>query len=114
MTAIKIVVDDGTSKHTGSTVVGPVAGTLTVGSDTFVTVIGHKVMVEDGTMVIPTHEYSTGPPPLYHSHNYAPNTFQQSFVKVNGKKVVLVGDNYSSDATDVETAGSNNFVTVTA
>lgn len=113
MTAIKITVEDGTSKHTGSTVVGPVAGTVTVGSDTFVTVNGKKVMVEDGIMVIPTHEYSTGPPPLYHSHNYACNTFQQLYVKVNGKKVVLVGDTYSSDATDIETQGSNTFVTVT-
>jgi len=106
------VTNDGTSNHTGSTVVGPVAGTLTEGSNGFFTIEGVPVMVEDGIMVIPTHQYVTGPPPEYHNHNYPCDIFAQNFVTIEGNKINLLGDSYSGDATAINNAGSNSFVEI--
>lgn len=107
-----IAVEDGTSRHTGSTVVGPVAGTLAVGSNSFCKINGKLIMVDNGTMNIPTHKYQSSPD-LYHSHSYPCNTFGQSFVKVEGRKVILLNDSYSGDATSVNGVGSNSFCGVT-
>ena len=106
-----IAVEDGTSEHTGSTVVGPVAGTLTVGSNSFFTIEGKLAMVEDGTMEIPSHQYQLLPP-LFHSHSYNPDTLANNYFYIEGKRVILVGDSFSGDATEVKTAGSNSIFEV--
>lgn len=105
---VKIAVENGTSIHTGSTVVGPVAGTLTVGSNTFVKIEGKKMMVNDGTMVIPSHQYNLLPP-LFHSHAYIP-TATKTYVTIEGRPVIVVGDAYVADSTQVNAASSNSFV----
>lgn len=107
----KIAVEDGTSVHTGTTVVGPVPGTLSVGTNSFCFIEGTLIVVEDGKLDIPTHLYQSIPP-LSHSHSFSPDTFLQSFVTVEGLKAVLVGDSYSSDPTEVDGTGSNTFVEV--
>jgi len=109
-----VALEDGESTHTGTTLAGDIGGSLTRGSNSFVSVSGVKMMVQDGTMEIPSHWYATVPidVKLYHSHSFSPDTLSQSFVTIEGKKLVLVGDAYSSDPTAVTGAGSNNFVEV--
>lgn len=104
-----VVCADGTSLHTGSTVVGPVAGTLTPGSNSFVTINGTLIMVENGQMVIPTHMYNLIPP-LFHSHSFPP-VASQGYVTIAGTKMVLLGD-AGADGTSIDGAGSNGFVTI--
>jgi len=106
-----IAVNDGTSNHTGSTVVGPVAGTLTAGSNSFVMIEGVPVMVEDGIMEIPSHQFVVFPP-QFHSHDFACDTLAQSFVMIEGNKINLLVDSYSGDATDIDNVGTNNFVEI--
>lgn len=105
---VKIVVEDGTCIHNGTTVVGPVAGTLTTGSNTFAKINGKLIMVEDGTLEVPLHKYQNSPA-LFHSHSFSVNSFQQSFAKINGKRIILLGDNYSNDITTINNQGSNTF-----
>ena len=100
-----IATEDGTSIHTGSTIVGPVAGTLSVGSNSVVTINGKKIMVEDGTMDIPSHKYAE--PDLYHSHNYSPDTFFHSVITIDSRKIVVTDDSYSGDATNVDSSGQS-------
>ena len=107
-----IALSDGTSRHTGTTVVGPVAGTLTAGSNSFVKVNGVLMMVEDGKMNIPSHQYIILPP-AFHSHSFSPDTITDTFVTVAVKKICQVSDSYSSDATNINGDGSNSFVTIT-
>jgi hypothetical protein len=61
---------------------------------------------------VPSHIFDLGPPPQSHSHTFTTDTFLQDFVFVENKKVVLVGDNYSSDITTVTTSGGNDFVEI--
>ena len=75
---MKITINDGTSEHTGSTVVGTVAGTISVGSNNFVTIEGQKMMIEDGKMEIPTHLYNLIPP-LSHSHSFSPDIMANNY-----------------------------------
>jgi len=103
---------DGSSVHTGTTVVGPVEGSVLPGSNGFCFILGAQIMVQDGTMEIPNHQYQVTPP-LFHSHSFSPTVFQQSFVTVQGLKMCLVGDSHSADPTEVDSAGSNGFVEVT-
>lgn len=108
-----IVVSDGTCNHTGSVCGGAVAGTLTVGSNSFVTIEGNLIMDEDGTLEVPTHNNPPCVPPNNQSHSLSIDSFGQSFVTIEGKKMVLVGDaNTGGDATDVNGAGSNSFVSI--
>ena len=107
----KVVCIDGTSNHTGTTVVGNVSGTLTAGSNSFVSIGSVAVMVEDGNMDIPTHQYVLIPP-LFHSHTFTPDTLGQGFVTIEGKKMCLLGDSYSGNATDIDSMGSNTFVDI--
>ena len=106
----KIACVNGASNHTGSVCAGSVTGTLIAGGNDFVKISGSLIMVEDGTMEIPTHLNSSCI--TSHSHSFSPDTFGQNFVKIGGKKVVLVGDSYSGDATNVSSAGSNDFVNI--
>jgi hypothetical protein len=108
---VRIVVSDATVSHTGTTVVGAVAGTVTVGSNSFVKIEGNLIMDESGTLVVPSHEYNLVPP-LFHSHSFTPNTFAQSFVTIENKKIVLLGDSYSGDLTTIDSVGSNSFVDI--
>lgn len=102
---------DGAANHTGSVCAGAVAGTLTAGSNTFFTIEGVKVMVEDGTMEIPTHNNPPCDPPNLQSHSYSPSPSQNYFY-IEGKRIIVVGDSYSADATDVDGAGTNTFVEI--
>ncbi len=108
---MKVVVEDAISEHTGSTVVGAVSGSISVGSNNFFSIGWKLVMVEDGTIDIPDHQYQLDPP-LYHSHNYQPDTLKNNYFFIEGKKIVLVGDKYSQDESEIKTAGSNDFVEV--
>ena len=108
---VKITMQDGTCTHTGSACSPPVAGTLTPGSNSFVSVGAQLMMVDDGTMEVPSHlPPSCLPPP--ETHSYTPNVFGQSFVKINTHKVCLVGDNFTGDATAIDFQGSNTFVDI--
>lgn len=109
---MKVVISDGQTSHTGSTVVGAVAGSISNTGNTLFRIEGKLIMVEGDTMEIPTHKYDFGPPPLFHSHSFAPNTLQNNHFYIENKLVVLVGDKYSSDPTEIVGAGSNTFVEV--
>lgn len=107
---VKVVVSDGTCEHTGSACT-PVAGTVTVGSNSFVFVESNLVMVDDGTLEVPSHLAancvdSDGP------HSYVPDTLQQGFVFIEDKLVVLDGDSYAPDLTTIDSPGSNSIVDV--
>ncbi len=108
---MKIAIEDTESEHTGSTVVGPVAGTIIVNSNNFVKIEGQNIMVEDGTMEIPLHQYQTLPP-LFHSHSFSPDTLANNYFFIEANPIVLVVDSYSSDETTIKNAGSNTFVEV--
>jgi len=107
-----VVIQDGTCNHTGSVCTGPVAGTLATPTQSFVTIGSILVMVEGDTMEVPTHLNPPCTPGTPAGHSYPVNTFAQSYVTVEGNKIVLLGDSYSGDATDVDNQGSNNFVEV--
>jgi hypothetical protein len=108
----KIVVEDATCIHTGTVCSGSVAGTISVGSNGFVRTETRLVMVDDGTLIIPSHLNPPCTPGTLASHNFTPDTLAQSFVTVEGHAVVLEGDSYSSDPTTIDSAGSNSFVEV--
>lgn len=106
-----VATENGTCEHTGSTCVGPVAGTL-VGGQSFVTIEGSLVMVEAGTMEVPVHgNPPCFPVPILASHSYNPDTLQQNYFYIEGSLVVLQGDTYNGDATEVDDAGQS-FVSV--
>lgn len=107
-----IAVEDATTTHTGTICGGAVAGTVTVGSNTFVFIGTKKMMVANGTLEVPTHNNPPCVPPNNTSHSFTPNTFAQSFVTIGAQKVVLVNDSYSGDATSINSAGTNSFVQV--
>lgn len=105
------VVEDGESKHSGSTVVGDVLGTVNVGSNSFFRIGGQRVVVSDGTMEIPVHQYIIFPP-AYHSHSFTPDTIGNNYFYIDNKPIILVGDSYSGDATEISNAGSNAFFNI--
>jgi hypothetical protein len=98
--------EDAVSTHTGSTVVGPVAGTVTKGSNNILKVESKYVMVEDGTLEIPVHQYQLVPA-LFHSHSFTPDNFNQSIWLIEGKKVCVDGDSYTGDATSITNAAQS-------
>lgn len=104
--------EDGTCTHTGTVCAGPVPGTLTAGSNPLFRIEGVKVMVDDGTMDVPTHNNPPCVPPNLQSHSYEPDTLANSYFYIEGKLAVLLGDSFSGDATAVDDAGTNGFVTV--
>lgn len=108
-----IVDEDATTIHTGTVCTGSVAGTISVGSNAFVTINGRLVMVDDGTLDIPSHLNPPCTPGTPASHNFTPDTTAQSFVTVEGHAVITEGDSYSSDPTAIDDAGSNSFVSIT-
>jgi len=108
---MRIVIQDGEAEHTGSTVVGSVTGTIDVGSNSFFSIGGKLIAVSDGIMVIPSHQYVVFPP-LFHSHNFTPDTLQNNYFLIENNPVLLVSDSYSADATEITDAGSNTFVEV--
>ena len=107
-----IAVSDSESSHDGSVCSGTVTGTVVVGSNSFVNINGFRIMVEDGTMEIPSHNNPPCTPPNMQSHSYSPDTFGQNFVTIEGKKMVLLNDSYSGDNTWISSSGSNSFVGV--
>jgi len=106
-----VIVADGTSEHTGSTIDGPISGTLTVGSNSFFSIGGQLVMVDDGTMEILSHRFASSPD-QFHDHSFIPDSLQQNYFLIEGRPVILEGDIYGSDATEVNSAGSNTFFEV--
>ena len=108
---VLVTCNDGNTTHTGSTVVGPVTGTIDEGSNIFVTINGILVSIEDAIMTIPTHQYITIPP-AFHAHSFVCNEFQQSYVTIEGNKIILLDDAYIIDMTSVTNIGSNTFVNI--
>jgi len=104
---VKITVLDGVSKHTGSTVVGPVLGTVLIAQN-FCKIEGLAIMTDDDTMQIPSHLYQLIPP-LSHSHSFKP-TASKVFMTIEGRPIIVKGDSYGSDATTIDSQGSNSFV----
>ena len=70
-------------------------------------------MDDTGTMEVPLHNNPPCVPANIQSHSYTPDTLANSYFYIEGKLVVLVGDSFSGDATAVDGAGTNSFVTVT-
>jgi len=105
-----VVVSNGTSIHSGTVCAGPVGGTLTVGSNTFVTIGGVLIMVTNGTMEIPVHNNPPCIPPNLLSHSFSPSA-SQSFVTIAGTLMSLLGDS-GAESTSIDGVGSNDFVTV--
>jgi len=103
-----ITCKDGTVDHFGTTYPSGthVSGTLIQGSNAFCKINGVEIVVEDGTLVVPLHNYT---PTNTHSHVFTPNTFFNSYFFIEGKKIVCIGDSYSSDITTVNSGGSNIF-----
>jgi len=110
---VLVATDQGTSTHSGSVCAGVVAGTLDAGSNTFVSIESELVMVDDGTMEIPSHLNPPCTPGTPLAHSYSPDTLAQGSVTVDGEAMVLIGDSFSGDATEVDGAGINTFVQVT-
>lgn len=110
--SIRIAIQDSDSLHSGTTCSGDILGTITVGSNSFFKINGKFIMVDNGTLEVPTHANPPCISPVIESHSYTPNVIQQSVFKINGKRICLVGDNYSSDATEISSSGSNNFVNI--
>lgn len=108
-----IVDEDATCNHTGTVCAGAVAGTVLVGTNGFFTIEGKEIMVDDGTLEVPTHNNPPCTPPNNLSHSFPVDTLAQSFFTIEGKKVVLLGDSSSGDATDIDSQGSNSFMSVT-
>lgn len=108
---VLVAIEDGTSNHTGSVCIGAEAGTLLVGSNNFFTIEGKLIMVDDGTMEIPIHLNPPCAPGTPDSHSYSPDVLQNNYFFIEGNPVILVGDNYSPDATEVDSAGQS-FVSV--
>ena len=116
MPTVNPVVEDGISKHNGSTYPPGtiVSGTVNVFNHTFVSIGGLKVKTEFDTMEIPTHLYT---PISSHSHSYPCDTFNNNFVTIEGDKIVtkeplVEMDKYSGDNTWEDNQGTNNFVTI--
>jgi len=107
-----IACSDGTCSHVDTVCGGPVAGTLTAGSNVFVQINGVTVVVDDGTLVVPSHNNPPCVPSNIQSHNFTLNSFAQSFVTVNGLKIAVDGDSYTGDITFIDNVGSNSFVQV--
>ena len=105
-----VTVEDGTSRHTGS-VCSPVVGSLLVTHNAFVKIDGVKIMVETDTMEIPSH-LDPSCITTHGPHSYPIDTFAQDYVTVEGKRIVLLGDSYSPDPTNIINQGSNTFVTI--
>jgi len=100
------------SEHTGSTLQGPVQGTVDIQNQDFVFVENNLIMSDGDEMVIPSHWYANTPPPtlpLFHSHRY-PATPEQVFVFIEDKLINMVDDAYAPDYTFIKSAGNNNFV----
>ena len=107
-----MVIEDGTCNHSGTVCSGSVAGTVSVGSNSFVTIEGKLVMVDDGNLIVPTHLNPPCSPGTPGSHSFTPDTTAQSFVTVEGNAVILDGDSYQADPTVIDSPGSNSFVEV--
>ena len=107
---VLVVVSDGTSIHSGTVCAGPVAGTVLVGSNNFVTIGGKLIMVTDGTMEIPVHNNPPCIPPNLLSHSFSPSA-SQSYVTIVGTLMSLLGD-AGAESTSIDGVGSNDFVTV--
>jgi hypothetical protein len=107
-----IVVEDGTCNHTGSICGGSVSGTLSVGSNDFFKINGKLVMVEDGELLVPEHNNPPCIPPNLNAHAFIANNLFNNYFYINNKLIILVGDEYSTDATEVDNAGSNDFFEV--
>lgn len=108
---VNIAVEDGTASHTGTVCGGPVASTLNLFNQSFVTIAGQLVMVEGDEVIVPSHLNPPCEPPPY-GHTYVPDTFQQSFVTIEGKTILVVDDTYAGDPTHIDDAGSNTFVSI--
>ena len=108
----KIVLSDGVSTHDGSVCGGDVLGTVLVGTNAFVKIAGTLIMVEDGTLEVPSHNNPPCTPPNFSTHSFTSDTFVQSFTKIEGKKVLLVGDSFSGDNTFISGEGGNTFVEI--
>ncbi len=109
---VKVVISNGTCIHSGTVCAGSVAGTVDVGSNSFVSIVSSLIMVQNGHLLVPSHNNPPCVPPNIQSHSFTPNSFGQSYVTINGNKICLVGDSYTSDATAINGAGSNTFVDV--
>ena len=109
---VKIVISDGQCLHSGTVCTGNVSGTITVGTNIFVTIENKLIMIENGTLEVPTHLNPPCTPGIPQSHSFTPNTFNQSFVTIEGKKICTLGDSYSGDATEIDNQGSNSFVDI--
>jgi len=105
-----VVLADGTSIHSGTVCAGPVAGTVTVGSNSFATVGGTLIMVTDGTMEIPVHNNPPCIPPNLLSHSFSPSA-SQTYVTIAGTLMSLLGDS-GAESTSIDGVGSNDFVTI--
>jgi len=98
----------GTGVHTGSICSGSASTSISNGNNTFVTIEGSLVVTDSNILTVSPH---TPPdcmsPPS--GHSYPITDLQQSFVTIEGEKIVLIGDSYSSDSTVITNAGINTF-----
>lgn len=69
-------------------------------------------MVDDGTFEVPTHNNPPCAPANLQSHSYTPNSLANGYFYIAGKRVVLVGDSYTTDPTTATGAGTNTILTV--
>lgn len=105
------VCSDGVSSHTGSACSPPVLGTISAGSNSFFTINGVPVVVEDGTLEVPSHlPASCIPPPETHSYPFT--SVANSYFYIEGLRVVTIGDGYLADPTTATGAGANTFFDV--
>jgi len=97
-------------RHTGSICSGYKVATHDTGINTFVFIEGNLIMVEGSAIDVASHSPITCSG--LESHSFSMNDLAQDFIFVEDKKIGLVGDGYSPDATGSINAGGNTFVEI--
>jgi len=108
MTYYKIATIDATANHYGSAVSPPIASTISTGNNNFVMINGRLILTTSNLINTPSHMYSVGPPPLYHSHsNQIVDNQKNKLLKINGEYILLETDKNNANDTRIDVAGQN-------
>ena len=108
---VKIMVEDGTSSHTGSTCDGPITGSV-LASQSFTKIEGVNIIVEGDVITTPSHNNPPCGTPVIEGHSQPVDSLAQSFVLVEGDKIAMINDGTSTNTTTFDNTGSNTFVDV--
>ena len=95
-----IAINSSHTTHTGSTIVGPIEGTVVSDPlDAFATLNGIPIATSSAIMDIPSHQVL---PLVFHSHQYNPTSIPQTFAFINNKPIAVIGSSYPDDETVID------------